>query len=72
MKEEIAVDYRGTCSECHQARERSRIPCHNPLRSLPSMISLRSQLFARYCAAQRYREKSRKSGRPSGVRMSVE
>jgi len=31
----------------------------------------RSQLFARYCAAQRYREKSRKSGRPSGVGMSV-
>jgi len=34
------------------------MPQRSPL-SL-SMISLRSQLFARYCAAQRYREKSRK------------
>jgi hypothetical protein len=33
MKEAIAVHYRGACSECHQVRERRRIPCHNALRS---------------------------------------
>jgi hypothetical protein len=40
MKEAIAVDERGACSEYHQAR--SRIPCYNALRSPVSMSSLRS------------------------------
>ena len=74
MKEAIAVHQRGACSECHQARKRSRIPCHNALRSplfaLNELIEI--QLFARYCAAQRDEEKSRKGGRPNGVGMSVD
>ena len=66
MREAIAVHYRGACSECHQTRERNRIPCHNALRSplsalkeLTEIPTLREAL----CSPERQREEP-ESGRP--------
>lgn len=71
MKEAIAVDERAACSECHQAKESSRIPCHIALRSPVSDLNelIEIQLFTRCCAD---REQSRESGRPNGVGMCVD